>query len=145
MPILTLSRHEKYIHSFPFSLTEEGIVHAVATGKRLTNDYGDFDIVYCSPVLRAKQTALAHCQHSGITPVIDERLEENAGQLLVDEFKFSLAASMAEDVRHLHIVTHQPVINRFTDNMFFVLAGETLVYRLEKWEDLFTAKPCEKR
>ncbi len=144
MPILTLSRHEEYISSPPFPLTEGGIVRAVAAGKKLTDDYGNFDAVYCSPFLRAEQTALAHCKHLNIAPIIDERLKESANQLLVDDFKFSLAASTTEDVRHIHIVTHQPVICHFTDNAFFLLFGETLVYHLERWEDLPIAKPCLK-
>ncbi len=69
-------------------LTENGKIQASETGKRLKNIR--FDAVYCSPMIRARQTAAEILKHITAAPIFyDERLRERkAGDLegLQDEF-----------------------------------------------------------
>lgn len=71
--LLYIIRHGDPIYD-PDSLTEKGKLQAAALARRLS--VHGLDRVYCSPLIRARQTAQPTCELLGLTPVIEEWTSE---------------------------------------------------------------------
>lgn len=71
--LLYIIRHGDPIYD-PDSLTEKGLLQAQALSKRLA--VHGLDKIYCSPMIRAQQTAAPTCELLGIKPVIEEWTSE---------------------------------------------------------------------
>ena len=75
--LLYIIRHADPIYS-PDSLTEKGHLQAKALAKRLKNS--GISRIYCSPMVRTKQTAQPLCDALGIKPVILDFTAESLAQ-----------------------------------------------------------------
>jgi probable phosphoglycerate mutase len=63
-----------------YSLTEKGRIQAQQTGESLVKE--QIDVLYCSPLIRARETAEIIGQYIGRTPIIVEEFRElNVGRL----------------------------------------------------------------
>ncbi len=58
------------------SLSENGKAQAAALAARISHEHRDIDVIICSPMKRAQETAAPIAEALGITPETDERLRE---------------------------------------------------------------------
>jgi isoleucyl-tRNA synthetase len=101
-------------------LTELGYAQAQTTAENLMKE--NIDVVFSSPVLRAKQTAEAYTKKSGMEMIIDERLSEIFSGSWEEKSQNDPSIKMSRDVYKA-----LPVEDRYLTKR-----GETG----ESWEDL---------
>lgn len=74
-------------NSTPSNLTEKGRTDALATAKKIQNQIkkGEVDLIYCSPLIRTKQTAEIVMKELGISEdrlIIDDRIQETQSGIM---------------------------------------------------------------
>lgn len=69
-------RERRAVHRHDKEITRDGEIQAKKIGKKLIKKYGDPDIIYCSPMMRTKQTLKKMLKHVESEPriIIENRL-----------------------------------------------------------------------
>lgn len=129
------SRHEPYErYSAGYPITSAGIADAWISGPVLEDFSCPIDVIYTSPLARAKATAAVRGKSVDCPEIIvTNALQEDAASDEVLDFKENII-SKAEDrqYRHIHFVTHQPVVATL-GGAFSTSPGTIYVEKAEHW------------
>lgn len=145
---LTIGRHGYYNYGSRFPLLESSILDSLYRGKKLAQKYEKPDIVYSSKIARAAATANLRAigaEYPRDSIVFENALHEDACK---NQIVFFLEALCAEaqlyEYRHIHIVTHAPVIEKIlamlTNEMCFVSPGNCVVLEANNWDEMYQRK-----
>lgn len=145
---LSIGRHGRYDYGGKLPLLYDSLMEGVYRGRQLVMDYGAVDVFYSSEIDRADATAKMRAIGAGypIQKIIFcQELIENAtsGQvaLLLDTI---LAEAEVRHYRHIHLVTHAPVIEKIlsilTRVMCYMPADGCLVLKARSWADIRDCK-----
>lgn len=135
---MSVGRHESYErHGAKYPITPSGIADAWLSGPILEEQSAPVDVIYTSPLPRAKATAVARGMSIGcLNIIISEALHENAVPLDVLKFqKQTLSEAEAAGIKHIHLVTHQPVVS-ILGGSYSVPPGSIYLYKGESWQDI---------
>ncbi len=145
--VLTIGRHGRYGYGTRFPLLEGSIVEGVYRGMCLCEMYGCPDVIYSSTIARAAVTANLHALGCGYDSgiIFDDNLLENAGRQNVAFFIDMLAAeAQSNGYKHIHIVTHAPVIEKLTslisNSRYFVQPDGGIIWEADCWDELLTRR-----
>ena len=140
---LSVGRHENYDNQEKdiLSITKQACVRALFSGLWLKNNISSVDCIYYSPLKRAKETAFIRALGMNLPICVEENaLREDALLFEIHNFMESMMLESSEkNLRHVHCVTHQPVISKL-NIPYFLAPGEICVFQSNSWEDMFAGK-----
>lgn len=145
---LTIGRHGYYNYGSRFPLLESSIIDSLYRGKNLAKDFGKPDALYSSKIARAAATANLRAigaEYSRDKIVFENALHEDAQRNQIEFFLEVLRAeAQLYEYRHIHIVTHAPVIEKIlavlTHEMCFVSPGNCVVLEANNWDEIYQRK-----
>lgn len=129
------SRHEPYErYGARYPITSAGIADAWISGAVLDDFSCPIDVIYTSPLARAKATAAVRGKSVGSPEIIvANALQEDAASDEVFDFKENvISEAEKQKYRHIHLVTHQPVVATL-GGAFNTSPGTIYVEKAEHW------------
>ena len=111
---ISVGRHEAYERSnAKYPITPSGIADAWLSGPILEEQSAPVDVIYTSPLPRAKATAVTRGMSIGCGNIIVKNaLHENSAPPEVWNLVRQIISQAEEQgYKHLHLVTHQPVVS----------------------------------
>lgn len=135
---MSVGRHEAYErHGAKYPITPSGIADAWLSGPILEEQSAPVDVIYASPLPRARATAVVRGMSIGcLNIIISEALHENAAPSDVLQFqKQALSEAESAGIKHIHFVTHQPVVATLGGS-FSITPGAVFVQKAENWRDI---------
>lgn len=138
----SVSRHEPYDrYGAKYPITPSGIADAWISGSELEKYSCPVDVIYSSPLARAKATAAVRGKSINCRQIIiNNALYENALPEEIFEFcRQIIADAQNKKYRHIHLVTHQPVIAAMGEP-YSTSPGTIYIQKAESWEDIMPRK-----
>ncbi len=139
---ISVGRHEaceRYNAKYP--ITPSGIADAWLSGPILEKQSAPVDVIYTSPLPRAKATAVTRGMSIGCNNIIVKNaLHEDSAPPEVWNFVREIVSQAGEQgYKHLHLVTHQPVVS-ILGGAFSSSTGSICLHKGESWKNIMDKK-----
>lgn len=129
---LSFGRHGRYGRDT--AIERLSMLEAYLCGRYLSANYPFCDTIYYSPIARAVQTAQFRALGMNCEHLIEaQKLAEDTPTFEVHKF-INTILSFCEDERHLHFVTHLPVIEKL--GLGELGCGETIMLEADNWQEM---------
>ncbi len=129
---MSFGRHGRYGRDT--AIERLSMLEAYLSGKYLSANYPPCDTIYFSPIARAVQTAEFRALGMDCEHLIEaQKLAEDTPTFEVRKF-INTILSFCEDERHLHFVTHLPVIEKL--GLSELGCGEIVILKADNWQEM---------